>query len=119
MTAKTLAHDEQLALVGLVRLMIRLDGEFSEEERALLDDLVDDLGEETFAALAEEVGEKMQDEDAVKYYAARVERREAQEQIFELLYAMAVPGSIVPAESALLDWLKEQWKLESSGGAYR
>lgn len=113
MALDALDHGEKLALVGLVRLMIRLDGEFSEEERALLDDIVAELGEEEFDKLAGEVAEKMQTEEHVRYYAERVERKEAREQIFEVLYALAIPGSIVPSESALLDWLKERWALET------
>jgi hypothetical protein len=113
MALDALDHGEKLALVGLVRVMIRLDGEFSEEERELLDGIVSELGEDQFNALAAEVTEKMQDEDSVKYYAERVERPESREQIFGVLYALAIPGSIVPAESALLDWLKERWALET------
>ncbi len=114
MALDALDHGEKLALVGLVRLMIRLDGEFSEEERAMLDDIVDELGEAEFDKLAAEVAEKMQTEDQVRYYAERVERKEAREQIFEVLYALAIPGSIVAAESALLDWLRDRWGLETS-----
>ena len=112
MELANLEHSEQLALVGLARLMIRLDGSFSEEERELIDAIVEELGETRYEALAEEAAEKMQDEEAVKYYARHVQRAEARELIFGVLYDLAVPESIDPAESSLLDWLTEAWALD-------
>lgn len=112
LTIAELEHGEKLVLVGLVRLMIRLDGEFSEDEREFLDDLVAELGEESFNALADEVTEKMQDEDAVRYYAERTQRQIAQELIYGTLFDLGAKGTIVSSESELLEWLRTTWKLE-------
>ena len=119
MSVAEFAHDEKLVLLGLVRLMIRLDGEFSTGERELLDNLVADLGEDSFETLSAEANEKMQDEDAIKYYAERVTRQAAQEEIYGILYSLAIPGSIVPAESSLLAWLEERWSVGKPQTPYR
>jgi uncharacterized tellurite resistance protein B-like protein len=115
MTIRDLSHDDQLALVGLVRLMIRLDGQFSAGEEQALDAVVQELGPDLFEKLAEEVGEKMQDEEAVKYYASRVADQEARELIYGTLFDLAIPDSIVLAEASLLSWLAERWGIDPRG----
>lgn len=112
LTIAELEHGEKLVLVGLVRLMIRLDGEFSEDEREFLDDLVTEIGEESFNALAAEVTEKMQDEEQVRYYAERTQRQIAQDLIYGTLFDLGAKGTIVSSESELLEWLRTTWKLE-------
>lgn len=117
MTLGELTHAEQLALVGLVRLMIRLDGQFTEGERQVLDNLVDELGEQQFGQLSAEADDKIQDEAAVKHYASHVVRQDARELIFGAIYDLAIPDSIVQSEASLLSWLSDTWQIEA--GAQR
>ena len=49
----TLSPQEQLALGGLLRTVVRLDGQFTAEERAA----IDNVGHETTASCTTQVGE--------------------------------------------------------------
>ena len=111
MTLLDLTHDEQLALIGLVRLMIRLDGQFSPGEAQQLDGIVGELGEETFSTLVDEANETFRDTDALRDRAAAIERKEARELIYGTLLDLAVHDGVAFGEADLLEWLQKTWQL--------
>lgn len=109
MTLDDLNKTEKLALVGLTRLLIRADKEFSSEEAASLERIGKELGEEPFWALIREVA-TFEDEQ-IREHAKNVERRDVQELIYGALYEIAVAGTIAEEESDFLDWLSDTWNL--------
>jgi len=110
MTLDDMTQQEKLVLVGLARLMVRLDHEFTEEEAGALAHLIDELGSDQFWKLIDE-SSALEDE-AIRKAAAEIEREEAQEMIYGSLYEVAIAGSIDEGENELLDWLEETWNLE-------
>lgn len=126
-----LTSDEQLALAGLLRLLVRLDGEFSEDEevaitaaasrigtaRATDDGAYRDespteaLGADAFWKLIDRAAIELPDDEAIRRAAIGVERPAAREAIHAVLYDVASADAVAPAELSLLDWLANEWKL--------
>ena len=104
---------EKQALGTLVRVMVRADGDFSEDELAGLERTAEELGEEDFWQLLRDSGREAHTEEGVKAQARAVDRKEAQETIYGVLFGVAATGSIVPQEAGVLDWLAAAWNLET------
>lgn len=117
--ARSLEAGEQLVLAGLLRLLVRLDGKFSDEEQAALEDLASDFGEKTFWQLMDEAGRKLPDEAAIRDRVALVRSEEARTLIYKLVLDVARVDCIQGREQGLLDWLREAWKLDEAGSPYR
>ena len=121
MKIKEMTSDEKLALGTLVRIMIRLDGDFSREEFTELGAVALDLGEDDFWEVVEHAGHHDLSDDSAMARARAVERTEARETIFATLLGIAESGGIVSAEPSLLEWLAQTWDLdlevESAGDA--
>lgn len=117
--ARSLGGDEQLVLAGLLRLLVRLDGKFSDEEQEALEDLAADFGEKTFWQLMDEAGRQLPDEATIRDRAATVTAPDARETIYKLVLGVAQADCIQGREQNLLDWLRQSWKLDELGAAYR
>ena len=115
MTLAELEHHEQVALLALLGLMARLDGQASGDELELLNRIVGELGQEAFESAAREAAQ-LPDAEAILMTAGEVTRPEAREVLFELLFDMAVLESIVEREAKVLDWLAETWELPQRAG---
>ena len=134
MTAESaLQPHELLALVGLARILIRADGTFSAEEAAALQDVAaallpqgpdttpyregSDEGptaeHEVIWALLDRASTELRDEDAVKAVARTVVRPEARVAIYDALFQVASSDVVSSDEWPILDWLAEQWAVES------
>jgi hypothetical protein len=109
---KDLSEEEQLALAALLRLLVRLDGQFSEAEQEALEEIALDFGEKRFWKVMDDAASKAPDEDGVRRAARAVTRRAACELIYGLLLTVAQSDVIQGRESSLLEWLKTEWKLE-------
>jgi hypothetical protein len=116
MTLAELEHAELVALLATLGLMMRLDGQVSNEEAELLERVASEIGEDGFRRAATEAAQ-FADAEAILHAAAHVRRAEAREVIFELLYDMAVQESIVAREAELLDKLAALWSLPRRAGA--
>ncbi len=131
-----LTGPEARALAGLLRALIRKDGRFTEGEREALSRVADSvalveegalatessrgsaepaevLGEERLYELLDRAGAELSDEAAVRAEALRVTRPAAREAIHAVLFEVAASDVISGGESTLLDWLAEQWELET------
>jgi hypothetical protein len=131
-----LTSAEALALAGLARLLIRMDGRFTDAEREALSDVATSIavvadeaaaiepyrggasapspiGEEALYALLDRAGEELVNDAAVRAAALRVTRQEARATIHALLFEVAASDVISAGESTLLDWLAEQWELDT------
>lgn len=117
--ARSLAANEQLVLAGLLRMLVRLDGKFSDEEQEALEELASDFGEKTFWQLMDEAGRQLPDEAAIREAAATIRSPDARERIYGLVLGVAQADCIQGREQTLLDFLRESWKLDELGQAYR
>jgi hypothetical protein len=115
MTLDDLTQPEQVVLLSLVGLMARMDGSVSEEEMELLEQIADEIGEKRFEA-ARDAAANLSDATAILSTAASIDRVEAREIIFELVYGIAVRDTIAESEAALLNELAKIWELPQRVG---
>jgi len=115
MTLDDLSQPEQVVLLALVGLMARMDGSVSEDEMDLLEQIADEIGEKRFEA-ARDAAAALADGAAILGAASSVERTEAREIIFELVYGIAVRDTIAESEAALLNELATLWGLPQRVG---
>lgn len=116
MTLDDLSQPEQVVLLALVGLMARMDGSVSQDELELLEQIADEIGEQRFEA-ARDAAAALPDAAAILRAAAGVERQEAREVVFELVYGIAVRDTIADSEAALLNELAVLWQLPQRIGA--
>ncbi len=113
-----LEDHEQLALGGLIRVLIRLDGSFSEEEEAHLERVAAEIGttEHLWRVISRSAQEHAND-DAIRAAAKGVLRPEARRLIRSALEGIARADTIEPSEQKLLDWLDVTWQLAAAESA--
>jgi Tellurite resistance protein TerB len=116
MTLDELTQPERVVLLALVGLMARVDGSVSQEELDLLEQIADELGPEGFEAARDQAA-ALADGSSILGAAASIERQEAREVVFELVYGMALQGTIAESESALMNELAKRWGLPQRLGA--
>jgi hypothetical protein len=117
-----LNEKEKLALVGLMRFVVRLDGHASPEEMAtvaktLREVYAPQVGEggdaaARIAALEERADRELKDDDAIRRVAMQITRPEAREAIFAAVADLAAVDGINMQEGWLLDWLANEWELK-------
>lgn len=112
MDIKELNHNERLALVALVKAVIMPEEQVPIEEVEELRDIVEELGEDTYQSLLTEVEERFSSEDDVRRFLATISRQDARELIYGTIMEMALSDSIDCAESEVLAWLADAWKVE-------
>jgi hypothetical protein len=135
-----LSDSEKLAFAGLVRVLIRLSGDFTPDEREAVglvgaqfflrdgaasayrtsSDDTPDAAQVAVAidemwALVDRAGETFADDDAVQEAALGVERQEAREAMYTALAEIARTDTISVAEMGMLDWLKSAWNVTGAG----
>ena len=111
MTLNDLNHDEKMALVALIEVAVITDTHVSTEELALMDEIVNELGEDTFHALAEEAEQRFAQRDALRTFLKGITRQEAREIIYGTVLAEAIADAVPHAEADFLDWLAKEWKI--------
>ncbi len=108
-------HDaEKQALAALVRVMVGVDGEYSAAEMAGLAKTAEYLGEDEFWQLVNDAGHQHVDQKVLDALAGAIERPEAREAIYGVLFGVAAAGTVEGDEGKLLDRLAETWELETS-----
>jgi hypothetical protein len=133
MTDYALSPDEQLALGGLLRTLIRMDGQYTPAENEALEDVLQEVLAEPqgFAFRSPDTSQTPQtslvwellgraarelpDEDSVRRAALAVTRPEARETIYSAVFTVAAADTIVDPEWRLLEWLKEIWQIREDG----
>jgi hypothetical protein len=115
MTLDDLSQPEQVVLLALVGLMARMDGSVSQEELELLEQIADEIGEGRFEA-ARDAAAALDDGPAILRAAGSIERLEAREVIFELVYGIAVRDTLAESEAAMLNELATLWGLPQRVG---
>ena len=122
-----LTSTEGLALAGLLRILIRADGRFTDEERGALRAVASSvaiaeegapvsdvpIGERKLYALIERAGVELGSDASIRAAASEVTRPSARAAIHALLFEVAASDVISAGEATLLDWVAEEWELET------
>lgn len=111
MNIDQLSESERMALGGLIRLMVRSDGDFSEEEEARID-AIGELragGRAAMWKLISDSAQALPSEDAIREAAVAVVRDDARTALLVILTSIAEEGGITDSERALIDWLRQSW----------
>ena len=104
-----LEDHEQLALGGLIRILIRLDGSFSEAEEEYLNQVAAEVGtQDELWKIISRSAQELQDDDAIKAKTLQVKRTNARELIRYVLEAIARADTISLREQKLFDWLDDE-----------
>ncbi len=109
-----MTDNEKQALGALVRVFVGADGEYSAAESAGLRKTAEYLGEEEFWRILEDSSHRHLDQEALEARAKEVERPEAREAIYGVLFGVAAAGTVDGEEGKLLDWLADAWELDTS-----
>ena len=112
MTLQDLTADEKIALAGLVRMLVRADGEFSSAEVSAVTQLGKELGSMEFWKLMSLAQQTLEDANDVMDAVAQVERPEVREWIYGVLIGLAAVDGIDEAEGTVLDWVMQVWDMK-------
>ncbi len=107
---KTLTHTEMVALAASARVMMMADGEISRGEMDRVARFAAGLGltAEQWSAIWDEAVRTLPTAKAIAA-AAALQRTEAREVVYEMLYELATDGSIADPEWDILEWLDDAW----------
>jgi hypothetical protein len=107
-----LSAAERLALGGLVRLLVRADGEFTEAEEQQVDRVGEELGGARllWSAISDSAQAFRTDQD-VRRAGLEVERPEVRRLILDVLTRVALSDSLAPGEDGILQALRSHWGL--------
>jgi len=111
MKLSSLTDTERLALGGLLRLLVRADGEFSEQEEEKINALGDELGgrEQLWRAISDSAQAFKTDQD-IRAAGIGIERPEVRTLTLRLLKQVALSDSMSPGEEGILSALSAAWK---------
>ncbi|HEX2676898.1 MAG TPA: hypothetical protein VHM19_09665 [Polyangiales bacterium] len=106
-----LSPDERVALGGLLRLMLRSDGQFSEAEEATLERIGTRLGGDAGSLwkVISQSAQQCPENEQIRSAAKAVQRAEARKLIRSLLEEVAASDAVSAPESELLAWLQSAW----------
>lgn len=108
----TLAPDEKLALVALLKRFVAEDGEVSENEVDAIGSVATALGEEEYGRLVDEADARLQGDEEMRAFLESITRQEARETIYEIVFEAAAGDALQGLEPEMLDWLAETWGIE-------
>jgi hypothetical protein len=103
--------DEKVALVALVRFMVRMDGVFSPVEVKALTALAKEIGSAEFWTTMRDVQQRVVSADDLVQIVEQVKRREVKEWIYGVLVGIAAVDGMDDAEVQLLEWVQDTWGL--------
>jgi hypothetical protein len=110
MTLTDLTHDEQIILGCLIRMMLRSDGRFSDEEEEQVNRLGADLGgAEAIWHLVSKSAQAYPYEDKAKDDVGKITRPEARALILRTVELVAQADGMAKPETELLAWLRARW----------
>jgi hypothetical protein len=111
MELRDLSHEERLALVALLEVVLESDRAVSDGEVADIDRVVGELGRDEYQRLVLEVDRRFPTEDELKAFLPSITRQDARELIFGTVLDTAIEDSVDPRESEFLDWLATLWNV--------
>jgi len=111
MELRDLNHDERLALVALMMLVVESDHRVADGEITEVDNVVETFGRDGYDALVTEVDERFPTEDELREFLPSIVRQDARELIFGSALDTAIEDTVDVWESSLFDWLAKLWNV--------
>jgi hypothetical protein len=111
MELRELNHDERLALVALVELVLESDRTTVDGEVAEIDKVIDALGRDEWQQLIDEVDRRFPTEVELQAFLPSIVRQDARDLIYGTALDTAIEDSVDLFESQLLDWLAKLWNV--------
>jgi hypothetical protein len=111
MELRDLNHDERLALVALLELVLESDRTIVDGEVAEIDRVIDALGRDEYQQLVTEVDRRFPTEVELKAFLPTIVRQDARELIYGTALDTAIEDAVDVFESQLLDWLAKLWNI--------
>lgn len=103
------AHERNV-LGGLLRMMVRSDGDFQEAEEAAIDALGEGIGgRDAIWKIISDSAQAFTTDAQIREAVAGVARADARKVILDALTKVAAPGDIVAKEQSLLDFVTKAW----------
>ena len=112
MKIEELTRDEQLVLIGLVRLVMRADSKLSDLESHAAADLCRQMGSDLFYGLAAVARKRFRTPEDIQHVLGTVHRTEAQKLIIDKMEWIAAIDGKVPAEEDLLKRVRTAWNMD-------
>jgi uncharacterized tellurite resistance protein B-like protein len=106
-----LTHDEQLALVAVIELVVAADRTVSDDEQAAMARVAAVIGDENYRALAATSDERFADDASLRAFLTGLQRQEARELIYGTVLEVALPDTVDTQESSFLEWLAKAWSI--------
>lgn len=106
-----LNHDERLALVALLELVLESDRNPGDGEVAEIDRVIDALGRDEYQQLITEVDQRFPTEEELQAFLPSIVRQDARELIYGTALDTAIEDAVDVWESRLLDWLAKLWNV--------
>ena len=106
-----LNHDERLALVALLELVLESDRTAADGEVAEIDRVIDALGREEYQRLVTEVDRRFPTEVELEAFLPSIVRQDARDLIYGTALDTAIEDAVDMFESRLLDWLAKLWNV--------
>lgn len=112
MTLADLTEDEKLVLGALIRLMVRADGRFTEEEEQRIHEIGEAIGgAEALWRVVSDSAQRYTSEAATFAAIPTVTRQDAREMLYDVLLDVARADAITAAEERVLARLREAWNI--------
>ncbi len=106
-----LNHDERLALVALLELVLESDRRTVDGEVAEIDRVIDALGRPEYQQLVDEVDRRFPTEVELQAFLPSIVRQDARDLIYGTALDTAIEDAVDMFESQLLDWLAKLWNV--------
>ncbi len=112
-----LEDHEKVALGGLIRVLIRIDGSFSEEEESTMEAVADEIGgREALWSIISRSAQETPTDDAIRAAAKTVVRGPIQRFMRYVLEDIARAETITLEEAGLLRWVDELYGFDPGPG---
>jgi hypothetical protein len=111
MELRELNHDERLALVALLELVLESDRNPVDGEVAEVDRVIEALGRDEYQRLVKEVDRRFPTEEELQAFLPSIVRQDARELIYGTALDTAIEDAVDVWESQMLDWLAKLWNV--------
>jgi hypothetical protein len=111
MELRELTHDERLALVALLELVVESDRNPADGEVGEIERVIEALGREDYRQLVAEVDRRFPTEAELRAFLPAIVRQEARDLIYGTALDTAIEDGVDVWESKLLEWLAKLWNV--------
>jgi hypothetical protein len=111
MSLKDLSRNEQLAIVALTEVAVISDRTITDQEVAQIEEIVDELGEDTFHELAEEAESRFADRTTLKAFLQTITNPDSRELILGTVLSETLADTLPHEQAQFIEWLAKEWNI--------